>query len=95
MKLKYMEAFVVLNMNGFDKVRTHTPRPYHVPCPALPLTPRTQILRKHDVLLGANTRDDFLKTVAWRSVMCDRRPCCAICRALHCDAGGAGTAAGI
>ena len=25
---------------------------------------------KHDVLLGANTHDEFLSNVAWRSVMC-------------------------
>ncbi len=28
-----------------------------------------QILRKHDTLLRAHTRDDFLKTVAWRSAL--------------------------
>ena len=28
-----------------------------------------QILRKHDTLLRAHTRDDFLKTVAWRCAL--------------------------
>ena len=63
MKVKSIEAFAVLNMNGFDKVANFPPPP--------PCSPQRshQILRKHDVLMGTNTRDDFLKNVAWRSIM--------------------------
>jgi hypothetical protein len=39
---------------------------YFEPC----LTFAGKILRKHDLLLGANTRDEFLRSVAWRSIMC-------------------------
>ena len=63
MKVKSIEAFAVLNMNGFDKVANFPPPP-----PCSPQRPH-QILRKHDVLMGTNTRDDFLKNVAWRSIM--------------------------
>ncbi len=63
MKVKSIEAFAVLNMNGFDKVANFPPPP---PCS---LQRPHQILRKHDVLMGTNTRDDFLKNVAWRSIM--------------------------
>ena len=77
MKLKSIEAFVVLNMNGFDKVSAGPPNapvlkpqtPFQMSVPLRVLTVRCKILRKHDLLLGANTRDDFLRTVAWRSIM--------------------------
>lgn len=69
-------------MNGFDKVIAPPP-PF--PPNAFASLPSAasfncrQILRKHDVLLGANTHDEFLSNVAWRSVMCVACQCASAC----------------